>query len=382
MEARVLNCDCCGLDLILNIDVFVNHAQKHFKANDTVSCPVCNKNQSLFKNFKRHLKTHISVFSENSISTEINIDLNQNVELNQEENIATVQKVTELDCVKDLWKIAIETSARHSITKVGVRSLLTEFVPFFRDCFTNKEFNIEYLADQMVKSVSSVTQQNNAVELFPTYVRPLEIDLKESTHFFIKPSETLQAMMKNKRIVSSIMKNRRYEEQFDKKFDKVFWHRKDGELFKDDPNDELHITIFSDDANFSSAMSRNKKHKLFAMTMQVDEVGYEISKSVKEMDLVLISYTEFITKEDALKMCIRAVVEDMKHLEKQKLILIHNGREHKFTPKIKSVCGDNLAKAFLLQLNQVGYLIQCFVSNIRSEFQPRISLPILSRNNR
>ena len=208
----------------------------------------------------------------------------------------------------------------------------------------------------MSKTVKSLIDQRRTVQNFPTFVAPLEIDLENSTHYFIPPSQTIRAMMKNRKIVKSILRNKNFQNKtFDKHFSKVFCSIKDGKMFCDQ-NDkkELHIMLFIDDANFSSANFRNVKHKITAITMNIEEIDFEITKSAHEMDLVVITYTDFIKKEGALEMVMKAIVEDMLILMREGIVATLDGKEYQFFPKIKSICGDNLAKPMLSQLNSVS----------------------------
>lgn len=364
-QVFTFRCETCLFDHFSCHEDLYLHSIKHLKDKLPAGCWICGQKICRADNFRRHLKKHgIYPFNQTPQIVTSPIDQNDQDQNREEESNINIlppsvqndHRSIEGDAVGNMWAIAIDEQSKYKIPNSGVRHFLSELIPFFHETFTRTDVDTEELAGKMLKTVNSVTEQKKAVFNFPTYVRPLEIDGANKLIYFIKISATLKAIMKNRRLVDSIMANRLNRKlKYDSQLNKVFSDTSDGEYFMNQRTEILPITLFADDFNVSNANFRQQNHSIFAISMSVDDIGYDISKNAQEMDLVAIAYTDSL-RDGGLELIMRAIFEDMNHLQMEAITVSYKNKTYHLLPRITSIAGDNKAKPLFTQFNMVKYI--------------------------
>lgn len=354
-------CFSCSIAHFTSHEDLYLHSLQHLRDKVEVKCWICGKKSARSNGLKKHLKKH-RIFSESCINKEVSRSENNNeLFLSGGEIIVDTQPVQQKDeddltpsIVRNLWTIAIENQSRYKIPDSGVRNLLSDLIPFFQESFTRTDVDVNNLAEKMSNTVNSVTKQNQAIFDFASYVRPILITGAKDDIYFVKLSATLKAVFKNRKIVASIMKNKlNRTEKFDNQYQKIYSDTSDGEHFRKLPPKVLPLTLFCDDANFSNANYRDQKHSIFAITLSIDDIGYEILTNAQQMDLVAICHTSTLN-DGGLELIMKAIVQDMVLLQKEGLAVTYDDRTYHLIPRITSIAGDNKAKPVLTDFNAVS----------------------------
>lgn len=171
-------------------------------------------------------------------------------------------------------------------------------------------------------------------------------------------------MIKNKRILRSLLNGaKKLTPSYDQNYSRIISNRKDGLMFEFEREDVLPFSLFIDDFTLSFAKNRKTSLKLTAITMRMETLSYEIAKSEYEMDIVILTKASELMKENALKMVIRAIVEDLNSVAENGIEYSIDGKTGKLYPKLTSICGDNLAKPMLAQYSKVSTINKLMISD-------------------
>lgn len=393
-------CNVCNIFLDTSIEGFILHARSHFKHNSTVQCPVCCKEFNRFRKLQRHLNssnckrtTHIlhndqlvsvllpkeqldnlvletnneninpdpshesdlrdEIFDIESQANEQLIDGADDTRMTLAESlIAPIQD--ENSILTEFISTITECSARHGFTDVGVTDIASKIVKVLYTAFTHQTLNIESIADRMLEVSKSSYIRNQLISKLKCYVKPREVTVDSSIFYIIPPSQSIKALLSNKVLLNDIKNNMIHHRKIDINQNKIYFSRQDGELFESLDKHILHITIWVDDVNASRSFTRLSKHNLFAITMCIDNMTYNTSKYSKQLDLVMIGMRDEINKNDALRICLNQIVDDLKELQKNGINIFHDGEQYQFIPTLLSICGDNRAKPEIIGYNYVS----------------------------
>lgn len=404
-------CNVCNIFIDVSIKGFPLHAKSHFRNKRKVGCPVCCKEFQHSRPFNRHIylsnctrtiyfldnqqlvsvrlpEENVVIQEQNDSESmaideesipELPIDQiiaspgnNQNDEVYDIESQANEELLnddgsivhesfidvgTEDGLLSEFVRTMTECSARHGITDVGITDIVSKMIEVLHDTISNRTLNVDKIMERMLEISKSAYIRNQLISKLKTYVKPVEVTVGTSKFYIIPPSKSIKAALTNKNLLEDIIKNMNHDRRIDVDQNKIYHSRKDGESFQNLDKHILHITLWVDDVNASRSFTRLSKHNLFVISMCIDNISYNISKYSKQLDLVVIGMRDDVNKNDALRICINRIVDDLKELQKDGIDIFHNGKLYHFIPKLLSICGDNRAKPEIIGYNYVSIIM-------------------------